>query len=249
MTIFQPTSADEALDAVRWAAAGEAPLEIVGGGSRRGVGRPLACAHVLDLSRLSGVTLYEPEELVLSARAGTRLAEIEALLEASGQALAFEPMDHGPLLGGTAGEGPPRGAPPPAARGPRGGQGGAAGGPRARGPPPAPGGAGGPPPQPPAPARPRAAHHSRRYHGDPPPPRPPRGPPGPVRPQAPPAPPTGPPRRPPPAPGGPNPEITRLSGSRIPRRPPGPAPLRSAHRSPLRRRRRDALRLNPPRQG
>src|SRR5690606_13976490 len=101
-----PTSAADVLEAVEWAAAGETPLEIFGGGSRRGVGRPLACEHVLDLSALSGVTLYEPEELVLSARAGTPLAEIEALLAASGQELAFEPMDHAPLLGGEAG---PRG--------------------------------------------------------------------------------------------------------------------------------------------
>ena len=59
----------------------------------------------LDLSGLSGVTLYEPEELVLSAKAGTPLAEIEALLAASNQELAFEPMDYGPLLGGAAGHG------------------------------------------------------------------------------------------------------------------------------------------------
>lgn len=119
MTIFQPSSAEEVLDAVRWAAAGEVPLEIVGGGSRRGVGRPVEAEHVLDLSALAGVTLYEPEELVLSARAGTRLAEIEALLEASGQALAFEPMDHGPLTGGSAGKGTIGGALAANASGPR----------------------------------------------------------------------------------------------------------------------------------
>ena len=53
----------------------------------------------LDLSGLSGVTLYEPEELVLSARAGTPLAEIEALVASKNQQLEFEPMDYGPLLG------------------------------------------------------------------------------------------------------------------------------------------------------
>ena len=45
------------------------------------------------------MTLYEPEELVLSARAGTPLAEIERLLAEHGQEFAFEPMDYGPLLG------------------------------------------------------------------------------------------------------------------------------------------------------
>ena len=56
----------------------------------------------LDLSDLAGVTLYEPEELVLSAQAGTPLAEIEALLARTRQMLAFEPTDFGPLLGGAA---------------------------------------------------------------------------------------------------------------------------------------------------
>src|SRR5262249_4853731 len=54
---------------------------------------------------LTGVTLDEPEELVLSAKAGTPLAEIEALLAANGQQLAFEPMDYAGVLGGVAGRG------------------------------------------------------------------------------------------------------------------------------------------------
>src|SRR4029077_17907811 len=53
----------------------------------------------------TGVTLYEPEELVLSAKAGTPLAEVEALVAVSGQELAFEPMDYWPLLAGAAGGG------------------------------------------------------------------------------------------------------------------------------------------------
>jgi glycolate oxidase FAD binding subunit len=105
MTTFTPTTPAEVLDAVRWAAGEETPLEIVGHGSKRGIGRPAQTAHVLDLSGLTGVTLYEPEELVLSARAGTPLAEIEALLAERGQELAFEPIDYGPLLGGKPGRG------------------------------------------------------------------------------------------------------------------------------------------------
>lgn len=91
--------------AVQWALAEEAPLEIVGHGSKRGVGRPLQTEHGLDLSNLSGVSLYEPEELVLSARAGTPLAEMEKLLADHGQELAFEPMDYGPLFGSEPGRG------------------------------------------------------------------------------------------------------------------------------------------------
>ncbi len=75
-------------------------LEVVGRGTKRAIGRAAQWDATLDLSGLSGVTLYEPEELVLSAKAGTPLAEIEALVAASQQELAFEPMDYGPLLGG-----------------------------------------------------------------------------------------------------------------------------------------------------
>lgn len=105
MTTFTLTTAQEVLELVRWAAAEEASLEVIGHGSKRGIGRPVQTEHVLDLSPLSGVTLYEPEELVLSARAGTPIIEIETLLSKQNQQLAFEPMDYGPLLGGESGRG------------------------------------------------------------------------------------------------------------------------------------------------
>jgi glycolate oxidase FAD binding subunit len=105
MTTFTPTTAAEVLSTVQWALAEETPLEIVGHGSKRGIGRPSQAEHALDLSQLSGVTLYEPAELILSARAGTPLAEIEKLLADNGQQFAFEPMDFSPLLGGDPGRG------------------------------------------------------------------------------------------------------------------------------------------------
>lgn len=105
MTSFTPTSAQEVLETIQWAVSEETPLEVVGQGSKRGIGRPVEAEQVLDLSRLAGVTLYEPEELVLSAKAGTPLAEVEALVAKSGQRLEFEPIDYGPLLGGKAGRG------------------------------------------------------------------------------------------------------------------------------------------------
>jgi glycolate oxidase FAD binding subunit len=80
-------------------AGSEGPLDILGQASKRGFGRPVQAEKTLDLSRLSGVTLYEPDELVLTAGAGTPLREIEARLSASHQILAFEPPDMGPLYG------------------------------------------------------------------------------------------------------------------------------------------------------
>lgn len=88
-----------------WAAAEEKPVEVYGHATKRGVGRPVQAEAELDLSGLSGVTLYEPEELVLSARAGTPLSDIDALLREHKQMLAFEPMDFGPLFGAARGRG------------------------------------------------------------------------------------------------------------------------------------------------
>jgi glycolate dehydrogenase FAD-binding subunit len=102
---LKPRDAKDVEDAVQWALAGSKTLEIVGHGSKRGIGRAAQWDMSLDLSDLSGVTLYEPEELVLSAKAGTPLAEIESLLAQHGQELAFEPMDYGPLFGATVGRG------------------------------------------------------------------------------------------------------------------------------------------------
>ncbi len=92
-------------EAVRWALLEGKALEVRGRGSKRALGRPSQSDLTLDLSGLTGVTLYEPEELVLSAQAGTPLAEIEALVESKGQQLAFEPMDYGAVLGGPVGAG------------------------------------------------------------------------------------------------------------------------------------------------
>jgi glycolate oxidase FAD binding subunit len=106
---LSPRSAGDVLAAVQEAYAQEQPLEIVGGGTKRGWGPPVKSNRILDVSGLSGVTLYEPEELVLSAKAGTPMAEIEALLAQNKQMLAFEPPD----LAAVWGLAPPAGAAAP----------------------------------------------------------------------------------------------------------------------------------------
>ena len=75
-------------------------LAVDGGGSRASVGEPhVTDARVVDLRAFSGVIDYEPTELVLTAFAGTPLAQVEALLASNGQMLAFEPPHHGALTG------------------------------------------------------------------------------------------------------------------------------------------------------
>src|SRR5215470_14335205 len=102
---LKPRDVKEVEDAVRWALGNEKALELAGHGTKRTIGRPSQTDLTLDLSDFTGVTLYEPAELVLSARAGTPVSEIEALLAENNQQLDFEPMDYGPLFGGEANRG------------------------------------------------------------------------------------------------------------------------------------------------
>ena len=104
MTRLAPRDEAELAQVIQAANAEGAPLRLKGAGSKAGLGRP-ATGEELSLARFAGVTLYEPQELVLSARGGTPVAEIETLLGAHGQHLAFEPMDYGPLLGLPSGQG------------------------------------------------------------------------------------------------------------------------------------------------
>ena len=80
-------------------AGAEAPLEVIGNGSKRQLGHPVQAAATLDMSTFSGVIAYEPEELILDVGAATPLADIEAMLSQRGQQLAFEPPDWSALLG------------------------------------------------------------------------------------------------------------------------------------------------------
>jgi glycolate oxidase FAD binding subunit len=95
MTDFRPATIEELADIVASAAANREPLEIMGNGTKRVIGRPVSATHRVSTANISGITLYEPEELVLSAKAGTPLSEIEALLAQHNQQLAFEPPHWG----------------------------------------------------------------------------------------------------------------------------------------------------------
>jgi glycolate oxidase FAD binding subunit len=97
--IFAPASEAEAADTIAAAHAAKRPVGIEGGGTRAPLGRAAQVEATLSTKALAGITLYEPAELVIAAKAGTPLAEIEATLAARGQMLPFEPMDHRALLG------------------------------------------------------------------------------------------------------------------------------------------------------
>ncbi|HKG76390.1 MAG TPA: FAD-binding protein [Beijerinckiaceae bacterium] len=101
MTSHTPSTEQDAGAMVAEAAARRTPLSLVGGGTKAGIGRPAQTEATLSASALTGVTLYEPSEMVIGARAGTPLAEVVRTLAEKGQELPFEPMDYRPLLGST----------------------------------------------------------------------------------------------------------------------------------------------------
>jgi glycolate oxidase FAD binding subunit len=97
-----PTSVLDAWRArIAAAAAARTPLRLRGAGTKDFYGEELA-GEILDLTAWRGIIAYEPSELVITARCGTRLSEVDAALAASGQALAFEPPAFGadPTVGG-----------------------------------------------------------------------------------------------------------------------------------------------------
>ncbi|WP_160000295.1 FAD-binding protein [Roseomonas sp. 18066] len=98
---FELAPADEegVVAAVAQARADRAPLAICGNNGRAGSLRPVQAAARLSVRNLAGVTLYRPQEMVLSARAGTPLPVIEATLDANRQMLAAEPPDFSELFG------------------------------------------------------------------------------------------------------------------------------------------------------
>ena len=99
MTRFSPSDLTELREAIGDALAAGEPLELVAGGTKRGLGRPLQVPRTLDLSELSGIRDYQPNELVLTAAAATPLGVIEAALAPARQMLAFEPPNWSRLLG------------------------------------------------------------------------------------------------------------------------------------------------------
>ena len=76
------------------------PIELVGMGSKKKIGRPLQCAKTLNLSKLNGIVEYLPEELYIKVKACTPIKEIEKELKKNKQQLAFEPINFGYFLNG-----------------------------------------------------------------------------------------------------------------------------------------------------
>jgi glycolate oxidase FAD binding subunit len=99
MQTCRPDSDDQVAAIIRDAQASGTSLVVEGNGSKRALGRPSSGTAVLSVSGLSGILSYEPDEMVVTVRAGTPLLELEALLAKKGQSLAFEPSGLSAFLG------------------------------------------------------------------------------------------------------------------------------------------------------
>jgi glycolate oxidase FAD binding subunit len=98
----RPVDEREVAQVLREAAETKTPLELKGGGSKHNVGRPMTTSMCVSTRALRGITLYEPNEMVMGARAGTPLTELEDNLAKHGQMLAFEPLSLAAVCGGEA---------------------------------------------------------------------------------------------------------------------------------------------------
>lgn len=97
--ILKPGTLDQLRDAIAWAVSEQRPLDIGGAGTKAALGRPERPDTALTVAAMKGIDFYEPEELVLSAAAGTPVSEVLGALGEKRQMLAFEPPDLSALLG------------------------------------------------------------------------------------------------------------------------------------------------------
>ncbi len=95
------SSLDAIVERIKTAASTGTPLRIRGGGTKDFYGQSLQ-GEILDTTSLNGITSYEPSELVVTVKAGTPLAELEAALAEKNQCLPFEPPHFEKIWGTTA---------------------------------------------------------------------------------------------------------------------------------------------------
>ena len=99
-TIIYPKNEKEVSEHIKGFYKSDIPIEIIGSGSKKKIGRPLQCAKNLNLSQLNGIIEYLPQELYIKVKACTPIREIEKELEKNKQQLAFEPIDFGYIFNG-----------------------------------------------------------------------------------------------------------------------------------------------------
>jgi len=94
-SVYKPSNEREASNIIKEIYNKNLPIKIIGTNSKNFIGNKLQCTKVLDLSSLSGIVEYLPDELYIKVKACTPISLIEETLEKNNQQLAFEPIDFG----------------------------------------------------------------------------------------------------------------------------------------------------------
>ena len=92
-SILKPNNEDDLQEAIQRCYKKDLPIEIVGTGTKNEIGKKLQCAKILDMSNISGIIEYKPEELYITVKAGTPIKFIQDELKKNNQHLAFEPTN------------------------------------------------------------------------------------------------------------------------------------------------------------
>ncbi|OCJ68415.1 2-hydroxy-acid oxidase [Agrobacterium tumefaciens] len=97
--MLTPYAETQVADIIRDHTTRKTPLKIIGGNTRSGFGNAVEADETLSSRAMSGIIAYNPAEMVMTVKAGTPLATVEAALAENRQMMAFEPMDHRPIMG------------------------------------------------------------------------------------------------------------------------------------------------------
>jgi len=91
--ILKPENENDLQEIIRYCYKKDLPIEIVGTGTKNEIGKKLQCAKILDMSNISGIVEYKPEELYITVKAGTPIKIVQDELKKNNQHLAFEPTN------------------------------------------------------------------------------------------------------------------------------------------------------------
>jgi len=98
LDILKPNNEKDLQEIIKYCYKKDLPIEIVGTGTKSKIGKKLQCAKILDMSNISGIIEYKPEELYITVKAGTSIKAVQDELKKNSQHLAFEPTNFSELF-------------------------------------------------------------------------------------------------------------------------------------------------------
>ena len=98
LDILKPNNETDLQEIIKYCYKKDLPIEIIGSGTKNDIGKKLQCAKILDMSNISGIIEYKPEELYITVKAGTPIKTVHDQLKKNNQHLAFEPTNFSELF-------------------------------------------------------------------------------------------------------------------------------------------------------